>query len=106
MFGLGKGNAAIDEFAKTLVAELVKRFPTKKQSELSGRKLKPAQQLGKTVGELERRIAKFSGEQKLGIYGKARLLNNVKWQMKELGYSDDFIDATTATLAQAIGRKH
>ena len=104
MFGLGKGNKAIDEFAQTLVTELTKRFPVARQSELGTSKLKPAQQLGKAVGDLERRVTKFSGENKLGVYGKARLLNAVKWQLNDLGYSKDFVDATIATMAQCIGR--
>ncbi len=105
MFGFGKNNAAIDAFAGTLVADLTKRFPREKQAELGGTKAKPAQQLAKAVNELERNIATFQQEHKLGVYGKARLLNKIKWQMKELQYSEDFIDATITTLARLVGSR-
>ena len=105
MFGLGKHNAAIDAFAAALVTDLVKRFPVDRQAELGGKKAKPARKLGKAVGDLERRVAAFQQETHLGIYGKARLLNKIKWQLKDLGYFDAFIDATTTTLAAAFGSK-
>jgi hypothetical protein len=105
MLGFGKDNAAIEAFAHTLVADLVKRFPPEKQTLLGGTKLKPAAQLGKAVTGLERKVAAFQQEHQLGVYGKAKLLNSIKWQMKELQYTEDFVAATTTSLAQLLGTR-
>ncbi|MEO8751331.1 MAG: hypothetical protein ABI624_01505 [Casimicrobiaceae bacterium] len=105
MFGLGKKNAAIEAFAATLVAELTKRFPPGKERELGSDKLKPAQQLGKAVKDLEKKALAFQQEQQLGVYGKAKLLNKIKWQLKELAYSDEFVEVTTTSLAQLLGSR-
>jgi len=98
MFGFGKNNAAIDAFAAEIVADVAQRFPVRLEAELGGTKLKPARKLGKTAGDLERRVATFEAANKLGVYGKARLLNKIKWGLQECGYSEAFIDATITTL--------
>jgi hypothetical protein len=104
MFGIGKKNDAIESFASGLVTGFSKRFPPALESDLGTDKLKPAAQLGKVVGELERQAVAFQHEQKLGVYGKAKLINSIKWQMKELGYSDKFVDVTATNLAQVLGK--
>ena len=98
MFGFGKNNAVIDAFAAEIVADVARRFPVRLEAELGGSKAKPARKLGKTAGDLERRVAAFQAEHKLGVYGKARLLNKIKWGLQECGYSEAFIDATITTL--------
>jgi hypothetical protein len=105
MLGLGKSNAAIEAFAQTLVTDLAKRFPPERQRELGGTKLKPAQQFGKAVKDLERKVTDFQQEHDLGIYGKAKLLNAIKWQLKDLGYADDFVEVTITALAQLVGTR-
>ena len=98
MFGFGKNNAAIDAFAAEIVADVARRFPVQLEAELGGTKAKPARKLGKTAGDLERRVTAFHTSNKLGVYSKARLLNKIKWGLKERGYSEPFIDATITTL--------
>lgn len=105
MFGFGKKNSEIDAFGDSLVADLTARFPPDKEERLGSKKVKPARSLGKAAGELiDRRFASFVAEQELGVYGKARLLNRIKWQMREGGYTDEFIDVTLAELARAGAR--
>jgi hypothetical protein len=104
MFGIGKNNAAIDAFAAEIVADVGRRFPVRLEAELGGTKAKPARKLGKTAGDLQRRVAAFQVEAKLGVYGKARLLNQIKWGLKETGYSEPFIDATITTLASVAAK--
>ena len=104
MFGFGKKNDAIEAYATALVTGFSKRFPPDMVRDLGTDKLKPAAQLGKVVGELERQALAFQREQGLGVYGKAKFINTIKWQMKELGYADVFIDVTATNLAQILGR--
>ena len=106
MFGFGKNNAAIDAFADELVGELTTRFPPTKAELLGGTKAKPARSLGKAAAELiDRKFSAFVGEHKLGVYGKARLLNRIKWQMNEGGYSGEFVDVTLAELTRVVARR-
>ena len=102
MFGLKERNARIVAFADQLVLDLVKRFPVEKEAQLGTSKLKPARQLGKTANELERSVVAFQQESRLGIYGKAKLLNRLKWELKEKGYGEAFIDQTVAELTRML----
>jgi hypothetical protein len=48
--------------------------------------------------------AEFQREHRLGMFGKAKLANEFKWQLKELGYSEKFIDIATEGLMVYITR--
>ena len=102
MFGLKEKNARIEAFADQLVSELAARFPVEKEADLGTKKLKPARQLGKTANALERSVVAFQTEAKLGVYGKAKLLNRLKWSLKEKGYGEAFIDNTVAELTRML----
>jgi hypothetical protein len=42
--------------------------------------------------------ATYGAQNRLGVYKKARLANAFKWSLKELGYSDKFIEVATEGL--------
>ena len=49
----------------------------------------------KRAKRLERVIAnarRFAAENKLNAYKKAKLMNTLKWSLKEAGYPEEFID--------------
>jgi NAD dependent epimerase/dehydratase family enzyme len=102
MFGSKEKNARIEAFADQLIAELVQRFPVEKEAELRTSRLEPARQLGSAVNVLERRVVAFQQEARLGIYGKARLLNRLKWELKEKGYGEAIIDLTVAEVTRML----
>ncbi|MFO1303503.1 MAG: hypothetical protein U1F54_07210 [Burkholderiales bacterium] len=102
MFGNKEKNAQIEAFADQLVSDLVARFPVEKEAALGTNKLKPARQLGKTANALERSVVAFQAESKLGVYGKAKLLNRLKWSLKEKGYGEDFVDNTVAEITRML----
>ena len=102
MFGLKEKNARIEAFADQLVSDLAARFPVEKEADLGTNKLKPARQLGKTANALERSVIAFRKDTDLGVYGKAKLLNRLKWALKEKGYGDAFIDQTVAELTRML----
>src|SRR6476659_7599779 len=91
---------AIDEFALKLAADLAARYPPALENE-KPRKRNP-QRLAKAFDDTFNRAIDFQQEQKLGIYGKARLGNTFKWELKRLGYPDDFIDLTTSSLVKFV----
>lgn len=102
MFGSKEKSARITAFADQLVQDIVKRFPVEKEAQLGTNKLKPARQLGRTANDLERSVVAFQQEAGLGIYGKAKLLNRLKWELKEKGYGEEFIDQTVAELTRML----
>jgi hypothetical protein len=102
MFGFGRKNSAIDGLAEEIVTALAKRVTPKDAEKLGKLTDKNLMKFAKTITDLQLRVTAFSAENKLGVYGKARLLNGIKWGMKSAGYGEDFIDATTTTLVKSV----
>lgn len=50
------------------------------------------------------RAVEYRRERSLGVYGKAKLGNAFRWKLKELGYSDKFIDEVTHGLVLRISK--
>lgn len=99
MFGSDK-RSMIDEFALKLAADLAQRYPAELEN-TKPRKRNP-QRLAKAFDDTFNRAIDFQREEKLGIYGKARLGNTFKWELRRLGYPDDFIDLTTRSLINFV----
>jgi hypothetical protein len=99
IFDLGN-RAIVDEFALKLAADLAQRYPPDLENQ-KPRKRNP-QRLAKAFDDTFNRAIDFQRENKLGIYGKARLGNTFKWELKRLGYPDDFIDLTTRSLINFV----
>jgi hypothetical protein len=95
MLGLGKKNARIDDFGIQLANELAKRVPLESKAP---RAKKRSEKYAKAIDHALDLTVAFQRDNKLGFYGKARMFNSFKWQLKRLGYPDDFIDSTTAAL--------
>lgn len=91
------GSREIDEFARTLVREFVGRFPPQKAFE--------AAPLARAIDEICTRAKAFKQEKRLGVYGKARVGMAFKYELKDAGYTDDFIDAFTRQLLLMMSGK-
>jgi len=90
---------AVDEFAESIVADLVKRCPP---SGVDARPKKAAERLRKTHDSIFGRIEKFARTQNLNVYKKARLGNRLKWALLEVGYPGDFVDTLTLELLTVV----
>jgi len=99
MFGDWFKVKEVDEFADSIVADLVKRFPPS-QVESPGKKA--AEKLRKTHDAIFRRIEIFGRTYSLNIYKKARLGNRVKWALAEAGYPSGFVDTLTIELLTVV----
>jgi len=99
MFDFGK-RSLVDEFAIKLASELAQRYPSELENCVPKRR--NPQRLAKAFDATFNNAIRFQLENKLGIYGKARLGNTFKWELKRLGYPDDFIDLTTSSLVKFI----
>lgn len=91
----------VDAFAQQLADDLAKRYGPELECDTT--KKRNPQRLTKAFDSTFNRAIKFQQEHKLGIYGKARLSNAFKWQLKELGYPDEFVDLATSAMTKFIG---
>jgi hypothetical protein len=79
----------INEFARELADSLAKRYPPVLD-------VSPEKALSRAV--------EFQREHRLGTFGKAKLGNEFKWRLRELGYSEKFIDVATEGLMVHLTR--
>ena len=96
------GNKEVTEFARQLAVNLSKRYPP--ALDLNPEKKISANRLTKVLEDTLATAANFQREHKLGLFGKAKLGNEFKWQLKELGYGDQFIEVATEGLMVYITR--
>jgi len=92
----------ITEFAKDLAGNLAKRYPP--ALDVNPEKKISQTRLTKVLEETLVQAVAFQREHKLGTFGKAKLGNEFKWQLKELGYTEKFIEVATEGLMIYITR--
>lgn len=94
----------VDEFSRDLASSVTRlRPPTNKSG--PGSPGVSLAYLEKKVDQLFEKATAFRREHKLGIYKKARLANTFRWELKELGYEESFIEAVTEKLVIALAKK-
>ena len=93
----------VDDFARALAIDLAKRYPptldTAKEKRISQNRI------SKVLEDAYAKAVKFQREQRLGFYKKARFGNAFRWELKELGYSDKFVEVATEGLIVYLTRK-
>lgn len=89
----------VDEFADSVVAELLERHPPRKDG-AGG--VKEVARLRKAFGKLFARIDSFARLHKLNLYTKARLANRIRWGLKDAGYRQDFVETATQEVATHV----
>ncbi|TMH63697.1 MAG: hypothetical protein E6H57_16800 [Betaproteobacteria bacterium] len=82
----------IDEFADSIVAELLQRFP-QSGADLSSEK--SVEKAMKTLDRIFSRISAFAVERRPNLYQKACFGNRIKWGLKEAGYPAPFVELVT-----------
>jgi hypothetical protein len=92
----------ITEFAKGLAGNLSKRYPS--ALDVNPEKKVSEARLSKVLEDTLAQAVDFQKEHKLGLFGKAKLGNEFKWQLKELGYTERFIDLATEGLMVYLSR--
>jgi hypothetical protein len=91
--------AEVDEVARAIAAELVKRVPP---SSLDSSTRKTAERLRNTHDAIFDRAAKFARTHQLNIYKKARLGNQFRWSLREAGYPPEFVQSWTYELVTLV----
>ena len=92
----------INAFARELAQNLSKRYPP--ALDMNPEKKISANRLTKVLEDTLAQAAGFQRDHRLGVVGKAKLGNEFKWQLKELGYSDKFIEVATEGLMVYVTR--
>ena len=85
----------IDEFADSIVAELLQRFP---QSGVDLSSTKSAEKALKSLDRIFSRISEFAAARPPNLYQKACFGNRIKWGLKEAGYPEPFVEVATNKL--------
>jgi hypothetical protein len=101
MFGMFD-TRKVDDFAKSLAQDFSRRFPPSSEARTD----KAASSQLSVVSEgVYARALRFHQENRLGLYRKAKLGNTFRWQLKEMGYSDGFIEKVTKGLVVRLAQK-
>jgi hypothetical protein len=90
------GPSRFDTLAAALATEMTRRYPPAMASG-EGRRLSP-QAVSNIVEAVVGKAVAKSHEWKLGVVGKARLGNAMRWALKERGYPDTFVDLIVEAL--------
>jgi hypothetical protein len=85
-------------FAQEIVLDINRLFPPK---EHKGKAI-PAKVYQQKFDSLVVRIQTFSIKNKLNIYKKAKLLNTIKWEMKDAGHEEAIINEFISFIAPLL----
>jgi hypothetical protein len=89
----------VDEFADSVVAELLQRFPPS-GVDLSTKKA--VERLMKNVDRLMLRVSDFASGHELNLYKKARFGNRIRWGLREAQYPARFVEVMTYELVTQL----
>ena len=92
----------VDDFAKTIAADLMKRVPT---SGVDASDTRAQKKLLKTQNWIFDRIEHFARERRLNLYQKASFGNTFKWALKEAAFAPEAVDAWTHELVAHLTLK-
>jgi hypothetical protein len=85
-------------FAQEIVREVNRLFPPTDQK---GKAI-PTKAYQRKFDGLIVRIRTFSSKHKLNIYKKAKLLNTIKWEMKDAGHEEVIINEFISFIAPLL----
>lgn len=98
------GSTDIRSFAKSLAADVSKRYPPHLDKEPGKRP--SVNRLTRIMEDTCKKAALFQSEHGLGWMGKARLSNAFSWELRELGYQKDFVDFATEAVVVHLSRNN
>ncbi len=81
----------LDDFADTIVSELVRRYPPGQG--ITGKNA--FERLKKSFAAAFDRMDRFLAGRKLNLYKKAHFANRIRWALTEAGYPPDFVSTMT-----------
>ena len=85
-------------FAHEIVREVNRLFPPAEQK---GKAI-PAKEYQRKFDSLIVRVRTFSSKHRLNIYKKAKLLNTIKWEMRDAGHEEVVVSEFISFLAPLL----
>jgi hypothetical protein len=85
-------------FAREIAHDVNQLFPPTPQTKKSASAKKEQRKLD----ALGRRTRTFAQQHKLNVYKKAKLLNTVKWELRDAGHQETLIDEIIALLTPLL----
>jgi hypothetical protein len=95
--------APIESFAKSLAAEVARRYPPELDKEPGKRP--SVNRLTRIIEDATQKAVEFQAEHRLSWFGKARLGNAFRWELTSLGYQKDFVEVTTEAMVVHLSRR-
>lgn len=92
----------VDEFAKGLAQDIAKRYPPAIAN--NPEQLVSQKRLTAILEDAFTKAHQFHLENRLGWFKKAKLGNTFKWELKEMGYDEKFVEMATEGLIVYITR--
>lgn len=102
MFSKIFSTSKVNEFAKTLAADIAKRYPPAIAN--NPEQMVSHKRLTAILEEAFNRAAEFQKEQKLGWFRRAKLVNEFQWELKEFGYDKKFVEMAAEGLLVYVTR--
>lgn len=99
----GARNSEIKEFAIGLATQLAKRYPPALDSQPGKRP--SVNRLTRITEDACVKAIEFHDSRKLGWFSRARLGNDFRWALTELGYTKEFVDFATEAVIVHVSRK-
>jgi hypothetical protein len=97
------GGKELEDFAKSLAQDILKRFPPALAND--PQRMVSPKRLTSIIEEVCEKAARFREEKKLGMFKKAALGNTFQWELKEMGYNEQFVEVATEAVIVYITRK-
>lgn len=91
---------AIQQESHKLIALVHSGLPVGSEHRIRGRQL--TTKSATTVRQVAGSASAFAREHNAGILSRSYLANRVRWGLKDLGYSDEFVDSITASIVIAM----
>ncbi|MFM9967782.1 MAG: hypothetical protein ACKVQK_05165 [Burkholderiales bacterium] len=102
MFAKLFSKSKVNEFAKGLAADISKRYPPAIAN--NPEQMISHKRLTAILEETFNRAAEFQKGERLGWYGRAKLVNEFQWELKEIGYEKKFVEMAAEGLLVYVTR--
>ncbi len=99
MFGFSRDT----EFARSIVEQLGRELPAGLME--TRRKVLSVNKVTRQLEKVYEAAADYQAKNRLGFIRRAALANAFRWELKNSGYPDDFIEVATEGLVVELSRK-
>jgi hypothetical protein len=102
MFAKLFSSSKVNQFAKSLATDIAKRYPPAIAN--NPEQMISHKRLTTILEETFNRAADFQKGEKLGWFGRAKLVNEFQWELKEIGYEKKFVEMAAEGLLVYVTR--